>query len=344
MAEREPQAWTIKGGKVGEYEADSLERGIALLGFEEVADLTPASTRDAIKDLVRAAYPKKNNHQHNNITNQLFAFRMRIAVGDIIAMPLKSIPGFVAVGRVLGEYQYQLVDIEDKPRHVRSVKWRKPHVDKSDIGADLQNSLSTMMTVSHPRAQDSNQRLVAIYKDGNEPRLDDDEAETDDIDSYIVAQDPEGAILDRIHTQFPGRELERLVAAILDAEGYFVLQSPKGADQGVDVLAGSGPMGFDSPRIAVQVKHTTARVDAPTVQQLQGAMTQFCADSSLFVSWSGYTTEAEKRARSDFFTMRLWDARDLLNAIYRNYDRLPDEIRAQIPLQQVWTLVPDDDL
>ena len=344
MAGREPQAWTIKGGKVGEYETDSLERGIALLGFKEVADLTPASTRDAIKELVRAAYPDKNDHQHNNITNQLFAFRMRIAVGDIIAMPLKSIPGFVAVGRVLGEYQYQLVDIGDKPRHVRSVKWRKSHVDKSDIGADLRKSLSPMMTVSHPRAQDSNQRLVAIYKDGIDPRSADDPAETDDIDSYIVAQDPEDAILDHIRQRFRDHDFAELVDAVLRADGYRTVLSPPGPDRGVDILAGRGPLGFDPPRLCVQVKATERPIGVGDLDQLNGVLEKHATDQGLFVSWSGFTKPAEDQARLSHFRIRLWTGRDLLYEIYRVYDDLPVDIRAKLPLQQVWTLVPDDDL
>ena len=39
--------------------------------------------------------------------------------------------------------------------------------------------------------------------------------------------------------------------------------------------------------------------------------------------------------------MRLWDRSDLVKAIYQTYDRLPKEIRAKLPLQQVWMLLPD---
>ena len=40
--------------------------------------------------------------------------------------------------------------------------------------------------------------------------------------------------------------------------------------------------------------------------------------------------------------MRLWDSSDLVRAIYQNYDRLPAEIQAELPLKQVWVMVTED--
>ncbi len=37
--------------------------------------------------------------------------------------------------------------------------------------------------------------------------------------------------------------------------------------------------------------------------------------------------------------MRLWDAEDLLTALFSIYERLPEGIRTELPLQRVWALV-----
>ena len=42
------------------------------------------------------------------------------------------------------------------------------------------------------------------------------------------------------------------------------------------------------------------------------------------------------------FTVRLWDSRDVVEAIYRTYEHLPAEIQADLPLKRVWMLVPED--
>jgi len=40
--------------------------------------------------------------------------------------------------------------------------------------------------------------------------------------------------------------------------------------------------------------------------------------------------------------VRLWESRDLVEAIYRNYDRLPAEVQAELPLKKVWMLVVEE--
>jgi restriction system protein len=40
--------------------------------------------------------------------------------------------------------------------------------------------------------------------------------------------------------------------------------------------------------------------------------------------------------------VRLWDQKTLLDQLFQYYDRLDEEIRAEIPLKRIWTVVPDD--
>ena len=57
-----------------------------------------------------------------------------------------------------------------------------------------------------------------------------------------------GQMRTHVERNFHGHGLSRLVAAALEAEGFQVAVSPPGPDGGVDIRAGKGPMGFDSPR------------------------------------------------------------------------------------------------
>ena len=43
-----------------------------------------------------------------------------------------------------------------------------------------------------------------------------------------------------------------------------------------------------------------------------------------------------------YFSVRLWESRDLVEAINRNYDRLPAEVQAELPLKKVWMLVVEE--
>ncbi len=51
---------------------------------------------------------------------------------------------------------------------------------------------------------------------------------------------------------FAGHKLTGLIAAILEAEGFTCDVSPPGPDFSVDILAGCGPLGLNSPTLLVQ--------------------------------------------------------------------------------------------
>jgi len=47
--------------------------------------------------------------------------------------------------------------------------------------------------------------------------------------------------------------------------------------------------------------------------------------------------------RPSFFSMRLWDQGNLVDAVLANYEKLDDELRAELPLKRIWVLVRDEE-
>ena len=70
----------------------------------------------------------------------------------------------------------------------------------------------------------------------------------------------------------------------------------------MSIIAGTGPMGFDRPRLAVQVKSSDSPVDVSVVRELQGVMPRFGADQGLVVSWGGYRESVVREARQLYFS------------------------------------------
>ena len=135
---------------------------------------------------------------------------------------------------------------------------------------------------------------------------------------------------------FREHDLERLVGGILKAQGYRVHGTRPGPDGGVDIVAGKGPMGFESPKLVVQVKSGRGEVGVNVLREIQGTMGRYGADMCLIVSWFGFTRDLEREARSSFFTTQLWDSGKLVENLLENYEKLPDEIKADLPLKRVW--------
>ena len=40
----------------------------------------------------------------------------------------------------------------------------------------------------------------------------------------------------------------------------------------------------------------------------------------------------------------MWDADDVIQHLTENYYKLSDEIKAEIPLKRIWTVLPDEEL
>jgi restriction system protein len=66
------------------------------------------------------------------------------------------------------------------------------------------------------------------------------------------------------------------------------------------------------------------------------------ADQGLLVSWGGFKTTVDKEKATQFFRVRLWDQQALIEQILANYDRLDEDIRADLPLKRIWTVAETD--
>ena len=61
------------------------------------------------------------------------------------------------------------------------------------------------------------------------------------------------------------------------------------------------------------------------------------------VSWSGFKSSVEKETASQFFRVRLWDQDDVIEALLENYDKLDEDLKAEIPLKRIWSVTAQDE-
>jgi restriction system protein len=341
--------WLVRAGRHGEREDLALDQGVAVVGWSQLPSLADVATRDEMVAIVRSMYPDAGDGTITNWVGQLFAFRHRIAIGDLVVLPMKHNP-VLAIGRITGDYTYR-PDLPVDARHVRTVQWLRTDLARSAVGQDLLYSLGAFLTVCEIKRNQAASRIAAMAEGGDDPGASavtnigaagPEEATDETVASIDLEQVARDRLQSYIAERFAGHDLARLVEAVLRAEGFFTYRSPAGPDGGIDVLAGKGPLGLDAPRLCVQVKSGNA-VDVKVVRELHGVLSTANADQGLLVAWGGVTKSAEAEARSQFFRIRVWTADDLVDALTRNYDRLPEEMQAELPLKRIWTLVLDED-
>jgi restriction system protein len=326
----------VRAGKHGEQEDVALKENVVTIGWNELPDLSKVKTKEGLEKLYLETYPDAKKMQAANEVGQIWRFMHEIRKGDLVALPLKK-QSIIAIGRVEDEF-YQYKEVAENVKHIRNVKWLK-NIPRSTFDQDLLYSFGAFMTVCQISRNEAEKRVNELlkkerYEGEVEKVVEGTEEVGTEIEQYARDQ-----IEKFISRRFKGHDLPRLVDAVLHAQGYVTQVSPPGPDGGVDILAAAGTLGFDNPKICVQVKSSSSQVDVKVLRELGGVMNKVKAEQGLLVSWGGFTSKASQEARDAFFSIRLWDSGALLEAIFKNYEKFDDELKAELPLKRIWGLV-----
>jgi restriction system protein len=343
------KVYLVRAGRNGEDEDFALENNLAIIGFREVPSLEGVKDYKEVSKLVSTALPDAKNRTVGNFAGQLWAFALAMKEGDLVVLPRK-LTSQIAIGRVTGPYQYK--KISTVYRHTRAVQWLRPDVPRTAFGQDILYSFGAFMTVCNITRNDAERRVAAVlegkqdpgqaaamYEPTKKPPVVQEGQTTELPDLSQLAHDQ---IVAHIQASFTGHALAVLVDAVLRADGWTTKVSPAGADGGVDILAGRGSLGLDAPRLCVQVKSQNSPIDVTVYRTLQGTMQTFKAEQGLLVCWGGFNKAVLAESKQAHFTVRLWDSSNLVEAIYRNYEKLPAEIQADLPLKRTWMLVVEE--
>ena len=344
--------WLVRAGKHGQHEQRFLDEGRVYLmwGGIDRQNLAQCQDRNAIRQALRRVMPDATEGAVSNGGSQMWAFVKRMEPGDWIVLPSKS-KSAIHIGEVTGPYTYD----PDQPApyyHYRPVKWIEQDIPRSNFDQDLLYSFGAFMTICQITRNDAERRVRGMGDNGWKATTaglfskattngdTDDTAEETDADLEQVARDQ---IAKLIQAKFKGHSLAKLVDAVLQAQGYTTYQSPEGPDKGVDIVAGRGPMGFEQPRLCVQVKSGDSPLDRPTLDQLIGTMQNMQAQYGLLVSWGGFKSTVDRERATQFFRVRLWDQANLIEQLLRHYNELDEDLQAELPLKRIWTVsLPDE--
>ena len=94
---------------------------------------------------------------------------------------------------------------------------------------------------------------------------------------------------------------------------------------------------------AVREGHGRQQLARAGFLKLIGAGQKFGAETCLFVSWGGFKPNVQKELARDFFRVRLWSRKELLEKLFAHHAQLPEEIRLALPLKRVWMVAQESD-
>jgi restriction system protein len=346
--------WLIRSGSHGEQEQKFLDESRIYVCWGELnVDLLGLGDRQALIAALAQRYPDEKQKALINWSSQIWAFGHDMQPGDWVVMPSKLQSGLY-FGELTSDYHFEAAG-PNPYYHWRSLNWFSGLIPRTVFPQDLLYSFGAFMTICRIQRNDAEVRVRTMAANkwqaesvaSSAPRTpagshggsgNDEEAEAANVNLEELAADQ---IERLIEARFKGHELASLVEAILQAEGYTTYRSPAGADGGADILAGGGELGFGKPQICVEVKSGSDPVDRPTVDKLIGAGQKFGAETCLFVSWGGFKPNVQKELARDFFRVRLWSRKELLEKLFAHYVQLPEEMRLALPLKRVWMVATE---
>lgn len=346
--------WGVRAGSAGEHEQKFLDDNriyVTWYGLRD--DLSGYGSQSELRDLLQTRFPDYGPRKVMNHASQLWPFAHEMKAGDWAVVPSKR-RSSIHIAEIIGDYVFD-PGAPDPYFHWRDVRWVATDVPRANFDLDVLHTLGAFMTIFRVRRNGADKRIRAMAERGWRSGLPGPELPSSGPDDDVpAAGEPSDANVDLeevgrdqivrlVSQRFKAEALEELVDALLRAQGYQTWRSPKGADKGVDILAAPGSLGFGRPRLCVQVKSSDSPVGREVLDQLVGTMQSVQAEQGLLVSWGGFRTTVEREIPSQFFRVRLWDARDLIDELLRHYEQLDEEIRAQIPLKHVWVVATSEE-
>jgi restriction system protein len=325
-----PKAWMIRAGEGG-YLAEKFAKGYVAIGWHDLGDLTKVQTADEIREKYLATWleDKKAKGAANNDIAMIYKFRHEIKVGDWVVTYNREKREYL-LGKITSDYLFnpELVD-SDFP-HVRKVKWEH-HIGRDALQPASKNSFGIATLVSVREDVLADMLEVAGKPVDSLPQTDD---ESEGEEKKILFEDAQERIKDKI-VKLSEDELPQLVAAILRAMGLKTRISPKGADRGRDILASPDGLGFQEPRIKVEVKHKpNTAIGAPDIRSFITTLRE--RDKGLYASSGGFTKEAKYEAERAPVPVELVDLDGLANLVFEHYSKFDLEGQTLLPLVRIY--------
>jgi restriction system protein len=328
--------WMVRAGEGGFRFDDFKEGSLVSIGWLPMGDMSPLKSREDFYKVADASYASAKKAQIGSSAGQTYRFVREIKTGDAVVTYDRS-ERIYLVGSVVGEYEFAPKVSAEQP-NIRRVTWRG-QVDRDALSVNARNSLgsiSTLFMVSAEAAAEIEQYLEKSGK--TTPKkiaIAQDPVATEQVDDLYKDVQFKGFefIKDKVN-QLDWEEMQELVAGLLRAMGYKTRISPSGSDRGKDIVASPDGLGFEDPRIVVEVKHRNAAMGSEHIRSFLGG--RHDNDKGLYVSTGGFTKDARYEAERARIPVTLMDLDDLVKSLLEHYEKMDVEMQRLVPLRKIY--------
>ena len=328
--------WMVRAGNDGKMFEPFINHSVVAIEKNEIEDLTPFSSREEIYAEVRRNHPGFGPRRCGIIAGRLFHFSQEMEI-DHYVITYDSMRRLYAVGRITGDYRPD-PDFNLEYPHVRPVEWIIFKIPRDSLSATTKNTLGSLQAVFR-LAEDAEKEILVVGQDGDRPQPADPVMSVDE-DFLEDTQSRSVEFIKDVIVRLDWEDMQELVAGLLRAMGYRTRISPRGPDRGKDIVASRDGLGFENPRIVVEVKHRPGTsMAASDIRSFVGG--RHTNDRGLYVSTGGFTREARYEAERANVQVTAMDLDELVEAIIEHYENMDIETRMLLPLKRVYWPIDD---
>jgi restriction system protein len=334
--------WMIRSGDRGYLAPEFRDAKITAIGWSILGDIRSIKEKSVLVDKLKQADPEESHGNHLSSAGQLLRFVNEVKNGDsVITYHADSRMYFF--GEVKSEALFDVRQFPEYPNQ-RSVHWTATTGRDSltQASRNVLGSTLTLFKVPNEVAQELVAQATSTVHNGfREKPL--TSAIPDRESTRQIFSDQQELALSMIEdtvNALDWEEMQELVASLLRAMRYKTTVSPKGADRGKDIFASPDGLGFEEPRIFVEVKHRIGSMGTPDVRSFVGG--RRAGDRCLYVSTGGFTQEAKYEAERSAIPITLLNLRDLVSWLLDYYEELDGVGKELLPLRRLyWPLKPE---
>jgi restriction system protein len=330
------KVWMVRAGAGGYLIDEFINKHIAAVRWNEIADLSDLDDYEVLRGAFKAAYPDDLPGRVNNCVGQIWKFVKEMKNGDKI-VTYDSTTRVYYIGEIISGYKFSK---DYEYFHYREVEWDETSVDRDFVSAEAKNTLGAIMTLfelPYKIWEELNeaQKIFSnedIESDINEIE-EDEEYQQQQLKQEVFSKSKE--FIKDLITQLTWQNTERLAAGLLKAMGYKIRMTPKGPDLGSDIIASPDELALEEPRIKVEVKKRDKdKISAPEIRSFLGGLRGH--NKGIYFTTTGFSKEAVYEAERANFAITLIDSDWLVELLVSNYELLEPEIKAMVPLKKIY--------
>lgn len=328
--------WMVRSDSGNLYE-EFHDNHVVAIGWHELLSARPGMTREQMADIYAKERPEFKRGTIISGAAQVWRFLNEMKPHDWVTTYNPSTRQYL-VGTVSGPPEPHPELAKEGMSWTRDVAW-VGEISRDRLSARTKRALGPTLTVFQIEAtaaaeiravaQDKENALaVELRATAEDPVGDDAQTTFQEIEAQSIE-----FIKDRI-TKLDWDEMQDLVAGILRAMGYKTRVSRPGPDRGADIVASPDGLGFENPRIVVEVKHRHGQMGTKEIRSFLGGRHK--DDRGLYVSTGGFSKEARYEGDRASIPITLWELDDIVRSVVDNYEALDADTKQLVPLRRIY--------